>query len=95
MSGPSIRLRLRVSPGATSSELVGRYGDGWKVRVAAPAEDGRANGAVVTLLAATLDVPRASVEIVSGQSSRDKWVLVHGVSETDVDHRLASTAGVA
>jgi uncharacterized protein len=95
VSGPSIRLRLRVSPAAPSSELVGRYGEGWKVRVAAPAEDGRANQALVALLAETFDVPRASVEIVSGQGSRDKWVVVHGVSQSDGELRLAGTAGVA
>jgi uncharacterized protein len=95
VSGPSIRLRLRVSPGASRSELVGRHGDAWKVRVAAPAADGRANDALVTLLAETFDVPRRSVEIVAGRGSRDKSVVVHGVGEADAEARLASTAGVA
>ena len=95
MSGPSIRLRVRVSPGASSSEVVGRYGDAWKVRVAAPPEDGKANEALVDLLAATLDVPRAGIEIVSGRGSRNKSVVVHGVGGAEVEARLASTAGVA
>ena len=55
------RLTLRVAPGAKQTEIVGRHGDGWKVRVAAPPEDGRANAAVVALLAETLALPRAAV----------------------------------
>ncbi|MGH3111360.1 MAG: DUF167 domain-containing protein [Gaiellaceae bacterium] len=94
MSGPSIRLRLRVSPGASRSEIVGRYGDAWKVRVAAPPEGGKANEVLVELLATTLDVPRARIEIASGHGSRDKSVLIHGLSDADVEARLAITAGV-
>jgi uncharacterized protein len=94
VSGPSIRLRLRVSPGASRSEIVGRHGEAWKVRVAAPAADGRANDALIELLAATFDVPRTGIEIVSGRASRDKSVIVYGVSQAAVDARLAGTAGV-
>ena len=93
MEAPSTRLRLRVSPGASRSEVVGRHGDAWKVRVAAPAESGKANDAVVALLAGALDVPRARIEIVSGHGSRDKTVAVAGLTENDVDERLAAPAG--
>ena len=94
MSGPSIRLRLRVSAGASKSEVVGRHGDAWKVRVAAPAEGGKANDALVQLLATTFDVPRSGIEIASGHGSRDKSVVIQGVSDADVASRLARTAGV-
>jgi uncharacterized protein (TIGR00251 family) len=90
VAGPSIRLRLRVSPGASRSEVVGRHGDAWKVRVAAPPEHGEANDAVVELLASALGVPRASIEIVGGRASRDKIVVVIGLSAEAVEERLAS-----
>ena len=48
---PVTRLRLRVSPGAGRSEIVGRHGDAWRVRVAAAPERGKANASVVELLA--------------------------------------------
>ena len=52
--------------GRGGAGVVGRHGDAWKVRVAAPPERGRANDAVLDLLAETLAVPRASVTLVSG-----------------------------
>ena len=95
MSGPSIRLRLRVSPGASRSQVVGRHSDGWKVRVGAPPESGKANEALLELLAVTLEVPRNRIEIAAGRGSRDKTIVVHGLSEADVEARMTAPAGVA
>jgi uncharacterized protein (TIGR00251 family) len=83
------RLSLRVSPGARRTEVVGRYGAGWKVRVAAPPEDGRANAAVCGLLAEALELPRAAVNVVSGHGSRDKLVDVAGLGLEETERRLA------
>lgn len=87
------RLRLRVSPGAARSRVVGRHGEGWKIRVAAPAEDGRANAAVVRLLTQTLGVARAQVTLVSGHATRDKIVELAEVDPAEIDRRLYSAAG--
>jgi uncharacterized protein (TIGR00251 family) len=89
----STRLRLRVSPGAARSGVVGRHGEAWKVRVAAAPERGRANEAVVRLLADTLAVPRDAVTLVSGHSGRDKIVELAGVGPAQIEQRLASAAG--
>jgi uncharacterized protein (TIGR00251 family) len=86
------RLRLRVSPGAARAEIVGRYGEGWKVRVAAPPEDGRANDAVLHLLAGALAVPRTALTLVSGHSGRDKIVELAGVGPALAERRLASAS---
>jgi uncharacterized protein len=84
----STRLRLRVSSGARRSEIAGRHGDGWKVRVAAPPEDGRANEAVLALLAERLELPRRAVSIVSGHSAREKVVEMVGIAQADSERRL-------
>jgi uncharacterized protein len=68
-----------VAPGARRTELVGRHGEGWRVRVAAPPEGGRANAELTMLLAELLDVPRAAVHIAAGRGSRDKLIEVHGI----------------
>jgi uncharacterized protein (TIGR00251 family) len=91
MSNPSARLRLRVSPGAKRNEVVGRHGEGWKVRVAAPAEHGRANDAVLALLASALGVPRDRLAIVTGASSRDTVFGLDGLTPEEAERRLASS----
>jgi uncharacterized protein len=93
MDAVSTRLRLRVAPGASRAGVVGRHGDAWKVRVTAPPEDGRANDAVVRLLAETLAVPRTSVSLVSGHGGRDKIVELTGLGPSQVESRLSSAVG--
>lgn len=89
----STRLRLRVSPGAAVAAVVGRHGDAWKLRVAAAPERGKANDAVLALLAETLSVPRSSVSLVSGGSSRDKIVELAGIEPDEIERRLATAGG--
>jgi uncharacterized protein len=84
------KLKLRVSPGARRPGIAGRYGDAWKVRVAEPPEDGRANDAVVRLVSDALGAP---AELVSGFTSRDKVVAVEGVTAADVERLLSVAAG--
>ena len=91
----STRLRLRVSPGAARAGVVGRHGDAWKIRVAAAPEGGRANDAVIRLLADTLSVPRDAVTLVSGHGGRDKIVELVGLGPSQIARRLASAAGKA
>jgi uncharacterized protein len=93
MEAVSTRLRLRVAPGAARASVVGRHGDAWKVRVAAPPEGGRANEAVVRLLADTLALPREAVTLVSGHGARDKIVELAGVGPEQIERRLSSAAG--
>lgn len=85
-------LHVRASPGARQSAVVGRYGGGWKISVAAPAEGGRANAELVRLLASVLDVPGRSISIVSGLSSRNKTIAVAAIEDAEVDRRLASAS---
>ena len=93
MPGPSIRLHLRVSPGAGRSAVVGRYRSGWKIRIAPAPERGKANAALLDLLAKTLAIPRESVALVGGRGGRDKVVALDGIREEDVEEKLATAAG--
>jgi uncharacterized protein (TIGR00251 family) len=91
----STRLRLRVSPGAARTQVVGRHGDAWKVRVATAPEDGKANEAVVRLLAETLGLERRDVVLVTGHGARDKLVALTGIGVDEAERRLASAAVAA
>jgi uncharacterized protein YggU (UPF0235/DUF167 family) len=68
---------------------VGRYGEGWKLRVTAAPERGRANDAAVRLVAERLGVGTDDVRLVAGHGSRDKVVEVTGVAPAEAERRLA------
>jgi uncharacterized protein (TIGR00251 family) len=88
VDAPSARLRLRVAPGARRSEIVGRHGDGWRVRVTAAPERGRANDEVLDLLADALGLRRPQLRLVSGAASRDKLVELDGLDSGEADALL-------
>ena len=91
MVEPTTRLRLRVAPGAARSEIVGRHGEAWKLRVSAAPDRGRANEAVLRLLADRLGVPQASLTVVAGHTSRDKVVELRGLDGPETERRLEGT----
>src|SRR5437588_4151321 len=90
MTAETTRLRLRVSPGAGRSAVVGRHGDAWKVRVAEAPERGRANDAVLRLLAEVLTLPRTALTLVSGHGAREKIVELTGIGPALTERRLSS-----
>jgi uncharacterized protein (TIGR00251 family) len=79
--GKGIRLKLHVQPGASKSEFAGTHDDALKLRIHARAEDGAANKAVCEFLALKCGLPKTSVSILSGHSSRKKIVLLEGDSD--------------
>jgi uncharacterized protein len=81
-------LAVRVQPGARKAGVKGEQAGALKLAVTAPPEDGRANAAVIDLLAELLDVKRKQVELVFGPSSRNKKFLVRGISAPELRVRL-------
>jgi uncharacterized protein (TIGR00251 family) len=71
-----MQLALKIVPRASRTRIAGWVGDRLKIQVAAPPERGRANQAVVALLAATLGLPRADLRIVAGHGSPEKIVEI-------------------
>ena len=71
-------LDLHVQPGAKRSEFAGEHGGRMKLRLAAPAQEGKANEALVEFLAGYFGVPKRNVRIVSGLKSRQKRVMIEG-----------------
>lgn len=85
----AVRLAVRVQPRASRPGVDTVIGDALKVRVHAPPVDGAANEAVVEVLAEALGVPKRSVTIVSGASSRSKVVEVTNLSAAEIRARLS------
>jgi uncharacterized protein len=86
------QVRIRLSPRASRTELVGRPGGGWKARVAAPPERGKANAALAELVAALVGIPRSRVRVAAGHTARDKLVEVDGLDSAEIERRLDRAA---
>jgi hypothetical protein len=72
--------------------VAGRHGDGWRLRVAAPPEDGRANQAVERLMARVLGVHVRDVRIVRGFAARDKLMEIDGLDGPRVERALEAAS---
>ena len=88
------RLTVKVHPRARRSAVTGRIGDAWKLSLAAPPVDGKANDECVRFLAGFAGVPRSRVRIVMGLTSRLKVVEIGGVPQEDLEKRLSAKTGV-
>ena len=82
------RLNVRVAPGSKRDEIVGWQENVLRVRVRAAPEKGKANEAVCALIAASTGTPTRSVVVERGKTSRDKLVLVDGLTEDELMSRL-------
>jgi uncharacterized protein (TIGR00251 family) len=78
-------IRVRVIPNAVRSEVVGRIGSTVRVKVAAPAIDGKANAELTTFLAEFFEVKNRSVKIVRGQKGKEKTVEISGRTEEELE----------
>lgn len=83
-----VLLLVHAQPGARRDEVAGLHGERLRVRIAAPATEGRANERLVEVLARALGVRRSAVTIASGHSSREKAVMLEGLRADEVARRL-------
>jgi uncharacterized protein (TIGR00251 family) len=83
-----VTFAIRVQPRAKKTAIVGTRGDDLKVSLTAPPVDGKANEACIEFFAKLLKVPRSSVTIAAGQTSRNKVIRVAGLSAKEVEARL-------
>jgi uncharacterized protein len=82
------RITVKVHPRAKRTRLAGRIGDAWKLDLAAPPVEGKANDACVRFFAALAGVGQSRVRIVLGLTSRTKVVEVDGISQEMLESRL-------
>jgi uncharacterized protein len=86
----AVTFRVRAQPRAAKTEIVGEYGGAVKLRIAAPPVDGKANDEMIRFFSKLFMIPNRSVEIVSGDSSRDKIVRLHNISLARVQEGLST-----
>ncbi|RJQ54130.1 MAG: DUF167 domain-containing protein [Actinobacteria bacterium] len=83
-----VRLDIVVQPRSSRSEVAGTVGGALKVRVNAPPAEGKANEESVKVLADFFDVPKSSVRVIAGATSRRKVVEIAGIDAREAAHRL-------
>ncbi|HEY5346401.1 MAG TPA: DUF167 domain-containing protein [Verrucomicrobiae bacterium] len=80
---------MKLQPRASANEICAPLGDELKIKVTAPPVDAAANQALVEFLAGKLDCSRGKVELIRGQTSRHKTILLHGFKAADVLQHLS------
>ena len=86
-------FQVKVHPRARKNAITGVVGDALKLALTAPPVEGRANEACIAFFAEFLNVPRSSVTIAAGESSRQKLIRVAGLSAAQVEEKLRAILG--
>jgi hypothetical protein len=92
-TGKGVRFSIRVMPRSSKCGLAGLQGDALKIRVMEPPVEGRANEACIRFLASLFNVRKDRITIEAGQKSKNKQVLIAGLSQEDVRAALGQHAG--
>ena len=92
LAAGTVIFAVRVQPRASKDEIVGEMADAIKIRLQAPAVEGRANEALIEFLAELLKTPKAAVRILNGERSRIKRVEIRGVTKQQVERLFVQDA---
>jgi uncharacterized protein (TIGR00251 family) len=94
MTESALLLSVRVQPSAKRDEICGWMEDGTlKVKVRGKPVEGKANESLIQFLSKALEVSKSSIEIVAGEKSRNKRLMISGIDKAVIDHFLAEQAG--
>jgi uncharacterized protein (TIGR00251 family) len=89
-----VTFSIKVHPRATKTAITGTVGDALKISLTAPPVDGKANQAVIEFFADIFKIPRSSVTIASGETSRLKVIRISGTNKMAVEQRLAEAGNL-
>jgi uncharacterized protein (TIGR00251 family) len=87
-SSEGVTFAVKVHPRARKNAITGKVGDALKLSITAPPVDGKANEACIEFFAKLLNLPRSSVTIAAGQTSRNKVIRVEGLSAQQIRELL-------
>ena len=82
------KLTLFIQPKASKNEIIGPHNGALKIKITAPPVDGKANAALVEFLSEILDIPKRQIEILKGQTGRNKSVEIFGLNENELRAKL-------
>jgi len=85
-----VRISLRIQPGASRNEVAGLASGVWRLRIAAPPVEGKANKELTLYLSEVLNIAKSNIAIVKGETGRDKVVAVYGLTADEIGKRLSA-----
>lgn len=78
--GNDIIIKVKIVPGSSRNKIIGAYNDALKISIAAPPVEGKANKKCIAYLAKYFDVTKSKIEIISGQTSKNKLIKIYDIS---------------
>jgi uncharacterized protein len=88
------KISVQVQPGASKNKIMSFQDGVWRIRIAAPPVEGKANKQLIQFLSDCLGIPKSSITVDKGQTSKRKIVAVLGMNEEAVQQRLQSCANL-
>ena len=88
ITGNDIIVKVKIVPGSSQDKIIGIYNDALKIAIAAPPVEGKANKKCIAYLAKYLDVVKSKIEIISGQTSKNKLIKIYDISQKEFLDKL-------
>jgi len=83
ITGNDIIVKVKIVPGSSKNKIIGVYNDSLKITITAPPVEGKANKKCIAYLAKYFDVAKSKIEIISGQTSKNKLIKIYDISKKE------------
>jgi len=83
ITGNDIKVKVKIVPGSSKNKIIGAYNNALKISIAAPPVEGKANKKCIAYLAKYFDVAKSKIEIISGQTGKNKLIKIYDISQEE------------
>ena len=88
ITGNDIIIKVKIVPGSSKNKIIGVYNDALKITITAPPVEGKANVKCIAYLAKYFDVAKSKIEIISGQTSKNKLIKIYDINQKEFLHKI-------
>jgi len=88
ITGKDIVIKVKIIPGSSKNKIIGVYNNSLKITITAPPVEGKANKKCITYIAKCFDVAKSKIEIISGQTSKNKLIKIYDISQREFLDKL-------
>ncbi|MGB6607203.1 MAG: DUF167 domain-containing protein, partial [Atribacterota bacterium] len=83
ITGNDVKMKVKIVPGSSKNKIIGAYNNALKISIAAPPVEGKANKKCIAYLAKYFDVAKSKIEIISGQTGKNKLIKIYDISQEE------------